>query len=331
MMRARWCWILVLASACSNEPSGPPAWRAVFEKQPGALLRVWGTSSEDVYIVGADAEGTGPTVLHYDGDEWEILEPPVSGSLWWVDGVAPDDVRMVGDGGVVVRYTPSTGKFEVRPTPTDLRLFGVWGSSSSDVWYVGGNPGLNRGVILRDDGSTVSEISVSGTSSTAFFKVLGFAPDQVWIAGQRGAAIYYDGAEFRATDTGTFLPLMGIHGTRADHIWAVGGVGDGVIMEWDGSTWTEQTPAGTPQMIGVWAASDEDVLASGCNGRIYRKSAGTWNEVTDRIPTFEDLHAIWVDGESNIWTVGGLLAEDPPSGGVLVRYGAPIADELPVP
>lgn len=37
---------------------------------------------------------------------------------------------------------------------------------------------------------------------------------------------------------------------------------------------------------------------------------------------------MWVDDVGGVWVVGGRLAEDPPTGGVLVHYGAPVGTEL---
>ena len=313
-------------SSEDDDTSDPSSWSAVFQDVDGGLLRVWGASANDVYLVGADADGTGPVVRHFDGTKWKSLAPPVEGDLWWVQGVGPDDVRMVGENGLALKYTPSTNTFEVRDTPTALTLFGVWGASSSDVWYVGGDTGRNRGVILRDDGDRVVEVSHTSTSAAAFFKAYGFGPNAVWMVGQKGTALFWDGTELRATDTGTTLPLMGVHGTAADRVWAVGGVANGVILGWNGSSWEEQTPASTGQLFGVWAAADT-TYACGFNGLILERKDGVWAPVP-KIPTYQDLHAIWVDETKAIWSVGGRLAESPPSGGVLVRYGSPISSEV---
>lgn len=320
---------LALGACSSSDPIVEPAWQAVFEGTESALLRVWGTGPSDVYVVGADAKGSGPEVRHYDGERWRRLQAPSPGTLWWVQGVGPDDVRMVGNDGRVFRYTPSTGTFEVRPTPTNLTLFGVWGASSTDVWYVGGDPGLGRGVLLRDDGTTVREVQHTSTASAAFFKVQGTSASEVWMVGQQGAALFWDGSQLQRHDTGTRLPLMGVHGTRRDRVFAVGGVADGVLLSFDGSSWRNETPTGTPQMIGVWSLEDGIAYAAGFNGRIFRRdTAGTWAELEAMVPTFQDLHAIWLDEDAGLWAVGGRLAEDPPTDGVLIHYGPPVSSEV---
>ncbi|MBI4820667.1 MAG: hypothetical protein HY791_30665 [Deltaproteobacteria bacterium] len=323
--------IVGLMSCGSNDseppPSGPDAWAAVFQDQPGALLRAWGTSTSDVYLVGSDV-GSGPAVLRYDGVSWRKLHPPTRGTLWWVVGVGPDDVRMVGDGGVALSYSPSKDEFTVRPTNTDLTLFGVWGASPTDVWYVGGDTGRGRGVILRDDGSSVTELSHAATASAAFFKAQGTSANDVWLVGQLGHALHYDGTQLADTDTGTDLPLMGIHGRAPDRFFAAGGVADGVLLSWDGSAWHSETPPETPQMISVWASSDEKIYAAGFNGRVFGRTDGRWSELAAKIPTYQDIHAIWTDEKGGIWLVGGRLAENPPKAGMLVHYGQPISSEL---
>lgn len=327
---------LCFTAACGEDPPEDPpvepSWQLVFSGLEAGLLRAWGTSATDVYVVGADPDldqgPKEPLIYHYDGTRWKQLHSGVTdASIWWVVSVGPDDVRMVGDRGLVLRYTPSTGAFERRQAPTDDKLFGVWGSSSSDVWYAGSN-GANRGAVFRDDGSSIVAQALPGTvtASTGCFKVHGFSPDSVWVSCQRGVTLYWNGTALEHHDTGVFLPLMGIHGTSADRMFAVGGGADGVMLSWDGNRWTEESPPAAPGMIGVWASPDQ-VYAVGANGNIFSRSGSTWTKL-DRIGTFEDLHSVWFDEKGGIWLSGGLLASDPPARGVLGYYGPPLTSEV---
>jgi hypothetical protein len=328
--------LLSLALACGSEdpPPAPPAekaWQTVLDGLPGALLRVWGRSSRDVYVVGADADGQGPLILHFDGDRWRRLRSGAQGDLWWMAEVGPDDIRMVGDQGLVLRYRPSSGAFEPRTTGVTSRLFGVWGAASDDVWYVGGDPAVNRGVVLHDDGATIAAPAVPlvATASATIFKVQGNSADDVWFVGQLGTAARWNGGAFEVFDTGTRLPLMGVHGLSSSRMFAAGGVGSGVLLSFDGAAWTDEGPIDLPQMIAVWAAGEDSIYAGGFNGRLYRRSAAEgWTQLADRIGTFQDLHSVWVDETGGIWAVGGRLAADPPLDGVLVYYGPPISKEV---
>src|SRR5262245_43354297 len=61
--------IFLFSWACEGSAKPPrteEGWSLVFNKLPGALISVWGTSENDVWTVGGDP-GDGPTVLHYDG------------------------------------------------------------------------------------------------------------------------------------------------------------------------------------------------------------------------------------------------------------------------
>jgi hypothetical protein len=68
--------------------------------------------------------------------------------------------------------------------------------------------------------------------------------------------------------------------------------------------------------------------ACGDNGRLYQKSGSTWGRLPGKPPTFQSLHAIWIDDEGAIWAAGGELTFEPPVAGVLIRYGTSISTEI---
>jgi hypothetical protein len=143
-----------------------------------AFFKVWGTSSENVHVVGA-----GGRILHWDGEEWtgETLSPFRDlVSLW---GSSPDDIFIsggrseailfarsddgwelvntgalsapgmngtwvepsgqagysVGVSGTIIRFYPSDQTVEREPAPTTQSLHGVWGADGGQtVFAVGG-------------------------------------------------------------------------------------------------------------------------------------------------------------------------------------------------
>lgn len=147
-------WILQVAGlaivgtlcvGCGERDAKPQeTWQVVHQDLAGGLLSVWGTSSNDVWAVGGDPDGEGPTVLHFDGSKWAALSTGTTGDLSWVFGFDAGPVYMGGEGGTILSY--ANGKFERMETPSrEETIFGIWGSSPDDVWAVGGRSGGANG------------------------------------------------------------------------------------------------------------------------------------------------------------------------------------------
>jgi hypothetical protein len=186
--------------------------------------------------------------------------------------------------------------------------------------------GLNKGVVWHDDGSEIRapDPGPTATSSATIFKAYGFRQDAVWMVGQRGRTLFFDGQGFQEPRAPLALPLMGIHGRRPERVFAVGGSSSGVLLAWDGTQWIDETPGSIQQMIGVWATSDDEAYAVGFNGHAMHRTTAGWAELPDKLGTYHDLHAVWVDPDGGIWSVGGQLSANPPTEGVLVYYGPEI-------
>lgn len=309
--------ILVLLSACDDDPA---AWQLVQNELPGALMSVWGTSAEDVWAVGADA-GDGPTVLHYDGQSWAELATGTDGDLWWVHGFADGPVFLGGSGGTILRY--QQGSFEPMATPGAATVFGIWGASADDLWAVGGAEGGSGGAFAwRFDGTSwrQAEGFPAGLSADrALWKVWGTAADDVWMVGTGGTMLHFDGQAITEVTSPTSRALFTVH-AAAGRMTAVGGFGTGVILEREGGVWRDVTPEGALQMIGVCVTADGG-WAVGVDGAIMQRTDEGWTPDDIRVPTYQPLHAVWVDPEGGIWAVGGQVLAYPLINGVLVYRG----------
>jgi hypothetical protein len=163
--------VLLLAAACNGDdtgskPSGdtstPPAAGFTILGDgavlPSAILSIWGSSQDDVFLVGGD-DGTGPLVVHWDGAAWSRLDTGTTGDLWWVWSPGGDTVFFSGAAGRMVRYSRSAGTFtEEAIASASYVMFGTWGTSETDVWSVGGDVvnGVLDGAIQHYDGTTWS-------------------------------------------------------------------------------------------------------------------------------------------------------------------------------
>lgn len=315
--------LAALALAGCPGPDPAPEYRIVHEELSAGLLSVWGTSASDVWTVGGDPDGSGPMVLHWDGSEWRRHATGQSGDLWWVHGWDGGPVLMGGEGGMILRY--EGGAFTRMTTPTDTPIvFGIWGSSPSDVLAVGG-VGRTSGFVWHFDGSAWSEVELpEGFDGRSLFKVWGTGPGDAWIVGTDGAAMHWDGSALALLDVPTTRTLFTVHAAGGE-VAAVGGVGSGVLIEHGAEgAWHDLTPELTPQLFGVYL-SETSGRAVGINGTILRRELGAggseWVIEDTGLDLAETFHAVWIDPDGGVWAVGGQVLAEPLVSGVLVYQG----------
>jgi hypothetical protein len=65
--------------------------------------------------------------------------------------------------------------------------------------------------------------------------VWGSSANDIWVVGNHGTILRYDGASWHDVPSGTELNLGGVTGSAADDVWAVGD--HGVILHFDGKSW----------------------------------------------------------------------------------------------
>jgi hypothetical protein len=302
----------------------------VVEGLPGALLSVWGTSSSDVWSVGADAmDGNGPQVVHFDGQSWTHMPTGnTTGDLWWVFGFEGGPIYMGGDGGVIVRL--QDGTFTTMTTPGTNTVFGIWGASPDDVWAVGGASDATGGFAWRLQGDAwVEEPSLSPDvgAMAALWKVYGTAKDDAWIVGSNGVALHWDGTTLTQGDTGVGSSLFTVH-EYDGHYCAVGGLASGIIVELDGDTWTNVTPEPAPMgLAGVTLGPDDIGVSVGMFGTVYTRSKDGWVLEDLELPISQNLHGSWIDEQGGLWAVGGDTLSPPLTDGVMLHRGAMVPDE----
>jgi hypothetical protein len=326
---------ILAAIGCGSgggDEGGGDSWQLVHDGLPGGLLSVWGTSSRDVWAVGAaPLDGAAPTVLHFDGTSWSSEDTGSTGDLWWVFGFAAGPVYAGGTGGQILRY--ANGSFERMQTPGTGNVFGIWGSSANDVWAVGGQPGGANGAFAwRLSGDSWTEVPdfPSGLASTdALWKVFGRGSDDVWMVGTGGKTLHWDGSTLTQAFTGLAESLFTVHGNSQRFV-AVGGYGTGLILERAvpdaDSTWVNVSPPSAPSIVGV-CLTEKAGYAVGEFGYVATRGRGGWqDEKTSFDVTLgvRSLHSVWLDPDGGVWTVGGEIRELPLTDGVMLHKGKPV-------
>lgn len=293
---------------------------------PAALLSITGTSSNDVYAVGADpGDGFGPYLLRYDGTRWRRLNTGATGDLWWIS-VTPigGAFYMAGENGLILRYDPATGEIERQATPGNALLFGIWGTDPRHIWAVGGDPENEDagGVVWRYDGvrwvadADLARIRPEGIPT--LYKVWGRSENEVYASGRLGVVFLFDGVRWSQLENRLTRPLFTIHGNDS-LVAAVGGIGDGVIVEREGSSMVDRTVRGAPQMNGIFVPPRGAAVTVGVAGSLALRTSDGWELRNTGLNTILDFHSVWVDPEGGIWAVGGNLASDLNQG--LLAYG----------
>lgn len=325
---------------CTDDPVTPtppvvaaePTWEVVGSELEGALLSISGTSPEDVWAVGGDAKGRDGLVLHFDGTDWTRVASNTPYDLWWVHALAPDDVFISGSGGTILRFDGTTLVRQATPGLAAHTVFGLWASGPSDVWAVGGVSG-RYGFIWHFDGATWQDVPLPDAvplnnqgELPALFKVWGRGPDDVYVVGGDGLLLHYDGNAWAVVPTATDELLFTVHGDD-DEVVIVGGGNNGVVLSGDGDA---EGPSDAPLLQGVHVGPDGTFWACGARGTIYRRLPGKdWAQV-ENVPDLnpESLHAIWVDPEGSVWTVGGGVLSPALDQGVVLRGRPSSAEEI---
>lgn len=192
--------------------------------------------------------------------------------------------------------------------PTFMR--GVWGSSSTDVFFVG-----DAGYIFHYDGQSCyplldnyfadidtlygvwgssphdvfavggryvqilhfngTEWSIMKTSKEAqnLYGVWGYSPNDVFAVGDGGIILHYDGEAWSKMDSGTSRTLYAIWGNSKDNIYAAGQAG--TLLHFDGMDWTPIYLGSVGSTLyDIWGSSSNDVYVVGNSGRYQNQVTG---------------------------------------------------------
>ncbi len=203
---------------------------------------------------------------------------------------------MVGADGRVLRGAGAS--FVEQVLDPKVTLFGIWGSSPSDVWTVGGNiaKANDAAAMWHYDGTdwTPVDLPAEAKAALALYKVWGRSAEEVYVVGSEGLLLERNGGSWAVVPTPTTFPLFTVHGD-ATRAYAVGGEYSGAIASLEGNGWADDTPAGLPQMNGVYVREGCDPVAVGTQGgQVFERHGDEWVLDGRPTPTPYDFHAAWV-------------------------------------
>lgn len=203
----------------AEQAGAAPELRAIPSPSTATLYGIWAFSDDDVWAVGGTEGGPG-VVLHggLAGFAVDSTVPSVP-ILFKVFASDPGHLFVVGHAGTLLRRVGSNWTLDPYPGSAPDRLLTVWGTSSTEVYAVGG---LGSARLLAFDGQRWQlDEAVAGLVPLAGLFAAG---GDVLIAGQRGLIAERHGRSgaFTVGEAATDLDLHGALGQAGAH-YAVGG------------------------------------------------------------------------------------------------------------
>jgi len=137
--------------------------------------------------------------------------------------------------------------------------------------------------------------------------------NDMWLVGDDGLILHYDGSIWNSMDGGTTEALNSVNFVDATHGFIVGD--NGTFLSYDGTTWTAMDAGTTENLRAVAFADADNGYAVGDGGVIVKYASGTFslevasdgsNEIT------EDYTGIDVLDANNYWACG--------SGKIVINY-----------
>lgn len=279
------------------------------EISTGMLLSGW-SDGEVLHMVGGDLAGGAGVRVTWDGKRLCAVEQVTERALWWVTGEG-DENYAVGEVGTILHTVNGTETRE--DVDTEATLFGVW-MDGDRVWAVGGvvASGENRGEIwTRENGEWRA---IDQNLPGVLFKIW-----DGYIVGD-GVAYTLEDDVLTPIDTGGER-LLTVRGRSSTDVWAVGGLGDSVVMHSDGGAFESVDSEGLAGGLnGVWTAPDDDVWVAGQFGLMGRSTDDGWDSPSPPL-TSEHFHAV-VRHQDDVFWLGGNLFSSGANFGVIGRFGA---------
>jgi hypothetical protein len=195
-------------------------------------------------------------------------------------------------------------------TGTEEDLWGVWGTSPSDLWVVGGDADVGEPLIQHWDGSAFTPHTLAEENNprlaTTVFKVWGIE-GKTWIVGQSGTLLEKQGSDWVFVSGGAQAnqDFVSLWGTSASQVVVAGGRGNARIATHDGATWETLAPSGVGGLNAVTVLPDETAIVGGIGGFAGRFDHTTGELVREDFLGTQDMHAAWYDGAGTTYMVGG--------------------------
>ncbi|MBF7052484.1 glycosyl hydrolase [Halomonas sp. KAO] len=223
------------------------------------------------------------------------------GDVLWSGWAGAGEVFVVGDEGMVLRYTGAPDavgqQWERMSVPTNLPLHGLWGPSPDRLIAVGW-----MGTILHYDGAEWHQqrgglVDDEGrfapcSENTPLFAIDGNAAGEAWAVGDDGMILHYDGGEWYREASPTRINLRAVACAPNGTVYAAGGEGTVLQRNLEGRWLALDCPLSSGFQAMVLLADDELLLGGGryfvdqggFRGELVRYRHGEFQALTFETP-----------------------------------------------
>lgn len=230
----------------------------------GAYYAVWGSSSTDVFAVGANGRA-----LRYDGSSYNAVPTGTTNTLYDVWGSSLTNVYAVGANGFVARFDGSA--FSPVTLPGAPRtLWDVDGGAAGDAIIAGQafDGTLTRAAVFINSGSGWSGPTyLSATSNSSAYGVWVASATEAFAVGSAGQIWHLAGGVWSPMSSPVTTPLNGVWGSSPSNVYAVGSANGGTatLLHYDGSAWTRVPMTTNTFLWKVGGTSANNIYAVGGN------------------------------------------------------------------
>jgi hypothetical protein len=287
-----------------------------------AMWGIWGANANDVWAVGQSDSWEYPvgrtSHAHWDGKTWTFVPEPKTDwpsftsadSLFTVWGTGRGDVWATTNTAAnsLAHFDGTTwSSVPFTDNPTVLSNAHLGGGVGNAV-FATSNVGIGQfdgtGWVLRSNG-------ILGSFSGIWMN----SPADGWAITGNSVA-HWNGSAWSIAATPTpSTYLYAIHGTADNDVWAVGY--GGVVIHWDGATWTSTKIDGVTYVQSVWASNPRDVWVTaseqGAESKVLHYDGAAWTVAM--VSMGDRVGSVWGAAANDVW-----VAAD--SGNVLHWDGA---------
>jgi photosystem II stability/assembly factor-like uncharacterized protein len=179
---------------------------------------IWGSSAANIYAVGNSG-----LVERYNGTSWSTAGTAGTGNVMSVWGQSSTFFAVASDGTAYTSLNGGTWNAVSFSPANSVSLYGVTGTSSSDVWATG-----NSGAAYIDVGSGFKDPSPANGLATNFSGVWNTSASDVYLVGANGTVQYFNGSVWFAMPTPVTTTLRAMYGTAQQNAYVVGD--NGVVL-----------------------------------------------------------------------------------------------------